>query len=74
MRISARQLNGTDRDPHEDRDAHAVGEWPQGRNPHRRKIGVLGWSPLILFLLVPVLRGAALTHRATKTDTAARRP
>jgi hypothetical protein len=28
--------------PHEDPP------WPQGRNPHRRKIGVLGWALLVL--------------------------
>ncbi|MEU4350212.1 hypothetical protein [Streptomyces sp. NPDC023838] len=40
-----------------DRDAHDVGGWPQGRNPHRRKIGVLGWSLLILLMLVLFIVG-----------------
>nr|WP_280525062.1 hypothetical protein [Streptomyces inhibens] len=37
---------------------HEVSEWRQGRNPQRRKIGVLGWALLIglmvaLFTLWP---------------------
>ncbi|MFI0714466.1 hypothetical protein ACH4SK_28290 [Streptomyces inhibens] len=30
---------------------HEVGEWHQGRNPQRRKIGVLGWALLILLMV-----------------------
>ncbi|WP_438297578.1 hypothetical protein [Streptomyces sp. HUAS TT7] len=28
-----------------------VNEWPQGRNPRRRGIGVLGWALLILLMV-----------------------
>ncbi|MEW2487015.1 hypothetical protein [Streptomyces sp. NPDC048411] len=32
---------------------HEVNAWRQGRNPQRRKIGVLGWT-LLLLLMVAV--------------------
>ncbi|MEU1075903.1 MULTISPECIES: hypothetical protein [unclassified Streptomyces] len=40
-----------------DRDPHDVDAWPQGRNPHRRSVGVLGWSLLLLLLLALFLFG-----------------
>ncbi|WP_256096869.1 hypothetical protein [Streptomyces agglomeratus] len=30
---------------------HEAGEWPQGRNPQRRKTGVLGWALLVLLMV-----------------------
>ncbi|MET9515124.1 hypothetical protein [Streptomyces sp. NPDC002994] len=27
------------------------GEWRQGRNPQRRKVGVLGWALLVLLVV-----------------------
>ncbi|MFH8572280.1 hypothetical protein [Streptomyces sp. NPDC017993] len=29
-----------------------VSSWPQGRDPQRPKIGVLGWALLVLLLVV----------------------
>ncbi|MER5883987.1 hypothetical protein ABT160_09175 [Streptomyces sp. NPDC001941] len=28
-----------------------AGSWPQGRNPHRRRIGPLGWALLVLLVV-----------------------
>jgi hypothetical protein len=30
---------------------HEVNAWRQGRNPQRRKIGVLGWALLVLLVV-----------------------
>jgi hypothetical protein len=30
---------------------HEVNAWRQGRNPQRRKIGVLGWALLVLLIV-----------------------
>ncbi|MFI9585835.1 hypothetical protein ACIHCQ_29200 [Streptomyces sp. NPDC052236] len=30
---------------------HKVSEWHQGRDPQRRKIGVLGWALLVLLMV-----------------------
>ncbi|MEV0222141.1 hypothetical protein [Streptomyces sp. NPDC050704] len=38
-------------------DPHEVGAWLQGRNPHRRKIGLLGWTLLALFMLSLLVLG-----------------
>ncbi|MER5771061.1 hypothetical protein [Streptomyces sp. NPDC001985] len=38
-------------------DPRGAGAWPQGRNPHRRKVGVLGWALLLMVLLVLFLLG-----------------
>ncbi|MGW9025933.1 hypothetical protein ACWGQ5_17355 [Streptomyces sp. NPDC055722] len=32
-------------------DSFEAGAWRQGRNPQRRKIGVLGWALLALLLI-----------------------
>jgi hypothetical protein len=32
-------------------NSHEVGGWRQGRNPQRRRIGVLGWALLVLLVV-----------------------
>ncbi|MFV0126476.1 hypothetical protein ACLGI4_01940 [Streptomyces sp. HMX112] len=36
---------------------HGDGAWPQGRDPQRRRIGVLGWALLVLLVVAPLTLG-----------------
>ncbi|WP_255305867.1 hypothetical protein [Streptomyces sp. Wb2n-11] len=36
---------------------HGAGTWRQGRNPRRRKIGVLGWALLVLLVVALFVLG-----------------
>ncbi|MEU9984193.1 hypothetical protein [Streptomyces sp. NPDC050856] len=36
---------------------HGDGAWPQGRNPQRRGIGVLGWALLVLLVVALLTLG-----------------